>query len=427
MGARRVVVTGLGAISPLGSGVAVNWERFCRGDSGIATIRRFDVSTMDVRIAGEVDPLPRVPEDDEWPELGIQSRFALVAGREAWADAGLDRARVDLGRVGVFVGSGKGLAVVERLTEPSKLARAGGGRSFDFAAWLRKALHTVSRDGRLQERYFQAGTHLARAIGAQGPNWVNITACAAGNHALGEAYCSLLRGDADVIIAGGTHSQIEPMSLAGYSTLGALSDRNDEPEKASRPFDRKRSGFVLGEGSGMLVLEDYDHAVRRGADIRAELVGYGNTADAYRVTDPHPDGMSAELAMRAALRSASLDPAAIGYISAHGTSTSQNDAMESAAIARIFGPRGAAPPVSSIKSMVGHLIAAAGALEAITCVLALRDGVLPPTINYENPDPACDLDYVPNQAREVSISHAMNNSFGFGGQNIVTIFRRSAD
>jgi len=267
-------------------------------------------------------------------------------------------------------------------------------------------------------------TQLARAVDARGPNWVGISACAAGNHAIGEAYRAIEQGAADVILAGGTHSQLEPMSLAGYATLGALSTRNDAPEKASRPFDRGRDGFILGEGAGIVVLESLDHARRRGAHIRAEIVGYANTADAYRVTDPHPEGIGAERSMRLALRDGGLVPSDVDYINAHGTSTSQNDAMESAAIKRIFGPRGDAPPVSSIKSMVGHLIAAAGAVEAIVCVRALEEGLIPPTTNYEEPDPTCDLDYVPNTVRQQTLTHVMNNSFGFGGQNIVTILRR---
>ncbi|MFQ5845843.1 MAG: beta-ketoacyl-[acyl-carrier-protein] synthase family protein [Planctomycetota bacterium] len=227
-----------------------------------------------------------------------------------------------------------------------------------------------------------------------------------------------------MVLAGGTHSQIDLMSLSGYSTLGALSERNEDPERASRPFDRLRDGFVLGEGAGVLVLEGHEHARRRRADIRAEVVGYGNTSDSYRVTDPRPDGSGAEQAMREALRSAGLSPADVQYINAHGTSTHDNDGMETGAIKRIFGPKGEAPPLSSTKSMVGHLIAAAGAVESIFCVRALQEGVIPPTINYEHPDPECDLDYVPNQARETRPACAMNNSFGFGGQNVVTLFRR---
>jgi 3-oxoacyl-[acyl-carrier-protein] synthase II len=421
--ARRVVVTGMGMVTPLGEGVKRNWDAMLRGESGVRRIMRFDVSTMGVQIAGEVVPLPRVPEDDSFPDLGIHSRFALAAAREAWADAGFPDARVDPERVGVFVGSGKGISEIERLTEPTKAAFRGATR--DYATFLRVAMTTISGPRREQEEYYQAGSHVSRAIGARGPSWVCITACAAGNHALGEALCAIRRGDADVILAGGTHSQIDIMSLSGYATLGALSPRNDEPARASRPFDRKRDGFVLGEGGGMLVLEEYEHARRRGALIRAEVVGYGNTADCYRVTDPQPEGERVELAMRLALKSAGLAPGDVGYINAHGTSTPQNDAMESAAIKRIFGPRGEAPPVSSTKSMVGHLIAAAGAVEAIACVKALEEGVLPPTINYEHEDPLCDLDYVPNEPREAPITHAMNNSFGFGGQNIVTILRKA--
>jgi 3-oxoacyl-[acyl-carrier-protein] synthase II len=421
---RRVVVTGIGLITPLGAGADLNWRRMLEGASGVRRITRFDTSTLDVKIAAEVDPLPRLPEDDRWPELGIHARFSLAAGREAWADAGLGSARVPPERVGVYIGSGKGIAEVERLVEGLKAATGRDPRHFDSAAALARFAETFSGTRREQEEYYQAGSHLSAAVGAEGPSWVCITACAAGNHALGEAWCALRRGEADVILAGGVHSQIDLMSVCGYATLGALSTENERPERASRPFDRKRTGFILGEGGGVLVLEELGHAKRRGARIRAELVGYGNTADAYRVTDPHPQGIGAELAMRAALRSARLEPARIGYINAHGTSTTHNDAMETAAIKRIFGPKGDAPPVSSTKSMVGHLIAAAGAVEGVACVRALEEGVLPPTANYENPDPDCDLDYVPNVPREARIEYAMNNSFGFGGQNIVTIFRR---
>jgi 3-oxoacyl-[acyl-carrier-protein] synthase II len=420
---RRVVVTGFGMVTPLGQGAARNWEAMLKGESGVRRIRRFDVTTMGVQIAGEVVPLPRVPEDSSCHGLGIHSRFALAAGREAWADAGLEGARVVPERVGVFLGSGKGISEIERLAEPCRVA-AGPGGAIDYSAFLRALRVHFDASRREQEDYYHAGAHLARAVGARGPNWVCITACAAGNHALGEAFSAIRRGDADVVLAGGSHSQVDIMSLSGYATLGALSPRNDEPHRASRPFDRKRDGFVLGEGGGVLVLEEHDHARRRGARLRAELVGYGNTADCYRVTDPQPSGESAELAMRNALRCARLSPADISYINAHGTSTPQNDAMESAAIKRIFGEKGVAPPVSSTKSMVGHLIAAAGAVEAIACVRSLEEGVIPPTINYENPDPLCDLDYVPNEPREARLAYAMNNSFGFGGQNIVTIFKR---
>ncbi|MHC4971118.1 MAG: beta-ketoacyl-[acyl-carrier-protein] synthase family protein [Planctomycetota bacterium] len=420
---RRVVVTGMGLITSLGTGVARNWDCMLRGESGVRPIQRFDVSTMEVRIASEVAPLPHVPEDDIFPELGIHSRFALVAGRQAWEDAGLAGAGVPAERVGVYLGSGKGIVEPQGLTEPTKAARAQSG-GYNYAEFLGVAVDYVNALGRLEERYYQSGAHLAQAIDARGPNWVCITACAAGNHAIGEAFWALRRGEADVILAGGTHSQIDLMSLSGYATLGALSTRNDEPHRASRPFDRLRDGFILGEGSGVLVLEEYEHARRRGAPIHAEVIGYANTADCYRVTDPHPEGSSAEQAMRNALKNCGLQPGDIDYINAHGTSTAQNDAMESGAIERLFGPKGTAPPVSSTKSVIGHLIAAAGAVEAIACIRALQEGVVPPTANYENPDPACALDYVGGDARPAKLTHAMNNSFGFGGQNIVTVFRR---
>ncbi|MCZ6788094.1 MAG: beta-ketoacyl-[acyl-carrier-protein] synthase family protein [Planctomycetota bacterium] len=422
---RRVVVTGMGVISSLGVGVARNWERMRRGESGVARIRRFDVSGMEVKIASEVYPLPEVPEDADTPHLGIHTRFALVAGREAWSDSGLCGGGADPDRVGVFLGSGKGISELSALVPALKAAMANG--RFDSAAYIRSATKTYAPERKVQELYFHSAAFLARAINGLGPNWVCITACAAGNHGVGEAYEAIRRGEADVILAGGTHSQIDLMSLAGYSTLGALSPRNDEPEKASRPFERHRDGFILGEGCGILVLEDLEHAKKRAADIRAEVIGYGNTADSHRVTDPHPEGYGAEHAMRSALKSARISPGDVDYINAHGTSTHQNDAMETVAIKRIFGERGDAPPVSATKSMIGHLIAAAGAVEGVACVRALQEGVLPPTINYETPDPACDLDYVPNEAREVPIKIAMNSSFGFGGQNIVTIFKKFED
>lgn len=414
------MITGLGAITPLGQGVQLNWDAMRRGESGVRRIRRFDASTLAVSIAGEIEPLPVVPEDDSYAALGIHSRFALVAGREAWSDAGLAAAPPVAERTGVYLGSGKGIVQIWEIAEASIAARESG--EFDVARFLQQGRATF---GPLDEqRYYQPATHLARTIGATGPSWVCISACAAGNHAIGEAYRAIQHDAADVVLAGGTHSQLDAMSLSGYATLGALSSHNETPQLASRPFERGRDGFVLGEGAGVVVLEEYEHARRRGAPIRAEIVGYANTADAYRVTDPRPDGAGAERSMRLALNDAGLVPEQIDYINAHGTSTVQNDAVESAAIKRLFGPRGVAPPVSSVKSMVGHLIAAAGALEAVVCVCALEDATMPPTINYMEPDPACDLDYVPNESRPQPLTHIMNNSFGFGGQNIVTVFRR---
>jgi len=421
---RRVVVTGLGMITSLGRGVKRNWTGMLDGESGVRKIQRFDTTGMDVRIASEVYPLPHVPQDDDTDQFGLHARFAYIAGVDAWADSGLaESGAADPERVGVFLGSGKGVADLPLLTPALKAGYQPG--NFDYGVYMKTLAETYPLERRELECYYQSGTHLATAVDARGPNWICITACAAGNHALGEAFEAIVRGDADVILAGGAHSQIDHMSLAGYGTLGALSDRNDEPHRASRPFDRKRNGFVLGEGGGVLILEELEHAKARGADIRAELVGYGNTADAHRATDPHPEGMCAERAMRQALSRARLDRSEIGYINAHGTSTALNDAMETAAMKRLFGQKGEAPPVSSVKSMLGHLIAAAGAVEAIACVRALQEGVVPPTINYENEDPVCDLDYVPNTARELKgLRYAMNNSFGFGGQNITTIFKK---
>ena len=328
-------------------------------------------------------------------------------------------------RFGVYLGSGEGQHDFPRFV--SLVARCTKNGHVDTAEFTRlgvKELHPV------HEAEQEPGTpsgHLASYFGAKGPNSNCLTACAASSQAIGEAYELIRRGNADMILSGGTHSMIHPFGVTGFILLTALSTRNDEPERASRPFDRDRDGFILGEGAGMLVLEELEHAKKRGARIHGEVIGYGSSADAFRITDSHDEGRGAIACIREALEGAALDPEDVDYINAHGTSTSVNDSIETLAIKRTFGPAAYTVPISSTKSMMGHLIAAAGSVEAIVCLLTIRDGMLPPTINLENPDPECDLDYIPNQARPKTVDVALSNSFGFGGQNITLILRRFFD
>jgi 3-oxoacyl-[acyl-carrier-protein] synthase II len=326
---------------------------------------------------------------------------------------------VDPSRFGVYLGSGEGHQDFDRFTQMVIAGLTDEG--FDIARFTKAGLELLNPIVELEQEPNMPAGHLAGLFNAQGPNANCLTACAASSQAVGEATEMIRRGDVDVMLSGGTHSMIHPFGVTGFNLLTALSTSNDAPEKASRPFDRKRDGFVLGEGAAMVVLEELEHARKRGAPVFGEITGYGSTADAFRITDTHPEGRGATACMKLALADAGLNPSEIGYINAHGTSTSVNDKVETLAIKQAFGEAAPRVPFSSTKSMMGHLIAAAGATELIICLLALRDQVLPPTINYEYPDPECDLDYVPNQARESRFSHAMSNSFGFGGQNITLI------
>ncbi len=423
---RRVVITGVGMVTPLGADRETIWKRMLAGESGVGYTTLFDAANFPTKISAEVRnwDLSDVGENpDDWKYQGRHTRFAVGAAKKAVGDAGLEGARVDPTRFGVYTGSGEGPQDFDRFTE-MMIAGLNGGTTLDIARFTRKGLELLNPIAELEQEPNMPAGHLASLFDAQGPNINCLTACAASSQAIGEAVEIIRRGEADVMLAGGTHTMIHPFGVTGFNLLTALSTRNDEPARASRPFDRDRDGFVLGEGAGMVVLEELELAKARGARIYGEIVGYGSTADAFRITDTHPEGRGAISCMRMALADAALGPDDIDYINAHGTSTSVNDKVESLAIKQVFGEQAYKIPVSSTKSMLGHLIAAAGATELIYCLLAIRDNVLPPTINYETPDPECDLDYIPNVAREKRCDVALSNSFGFGGQNIALICQR---
>ena len=422
---RRVVVTGIGCVTPLGSEIDTIWSRMLAGESGVGYTTRFDASNFPTRISAEVRDwdVSDVGEDpQDWAYQGRHTQFAVGASKKAMADSGLDEARIDPTRFGVYTGSGEGQQDFDRFTQ--MMVAALEGDSLDLGRFTKKGLEILHPISELEQEPNMPAGHLASLFNAQGPNINCLTACAASSQAIGEAVEIIRRGEADVMLSGGTHTMIHPFGVTGFNLLTALSTNNDQPQKASRPFDLNRDGFVLGEGAGMLILEELEHAKARGARIHGEICGYGSTADAFRITDTHPEGRGAISCIRMALKDAEADSDQIDYINAHGTSTTVNDKVESLAIKQVFGQRAYKVPVSSTKSMLGHLIAAAGATELIFCLLALRDNVVPPTINYETPDPECDLDYVPNTSREASCNTVMSNSFGFGGQNITLIARR---
>ncbi len=433
---RRVVVTGMGWITPLGDTIDGVWKRLLAGDSGIAPTTIFDASTFPTTFAAEVKEfdLPGYIGADAarlHADASRNTRFALAASRLAWDNAGLgDGKGLDPTRVGIYLGGGEGPIDFDNFSAAAVVGwskEGNGGRGdLDAVAWVRVAAERLTAVREFEQDPNMAAGHIACLFNAQGPTFNTLTACAASTQAIGEATNLIRRGDCDVVISGGTHSMIHPFGVTGFNRLTALSTRNDSCITASRPFDRTRDGFVLGEGSGILILEDYEHARKRGAAMLCEIVGYGSTADAFRITDIHEDGRGGIAAMRLALAEAGLAPTDINYISAHGTGTEENDKIESLAIRGVFGELAPRVPVSSIKSMMGHLIAAAGAVELITCILAIRDNVLPPTTNYQTPDPNCPLDYVPNKARQAPVRAALSNSFGFGGQNDTLIVTRLA-
>lgn len=422
---RRVVITGIGWVTPLGHDIESAWKRMLAGDSGVAPTTLFDASAFPTSFSAQVRDfeLAKFLGVDAARHEGASrnSRFALAASAQAWRDAGLgDHALLDRTRVGVYLGGGEGPLDFFPFAEAALAGcrnKLGELTPLDTVRWSETALRVLNQTNELEQDPNLAGGHLAVQFRVEGPNVNTLTACAASTQAIGEATRLIQYGDADVMISGGTHSMIHPLGVTGFSRLTALSTRNDSCSTASRPFDRTRDGFVLGEGSGILILEELEHARRRGVRILAEIVGYGSTADAFRITDIHEDGRGAMAAMQRALQSAGMSPKDIDYISAHGTGTEENDKIESLAIRGVFGEDAKKVAISSIKSMVGHLIAAAGAVELITCVLAIRDGAVPPTINYQTPDPNCDLDYVPNAARKIPVRACLSNSFGFGGQN----------
>lgn len=408
---RRVVVTGLGAVTPVGIGVEAFWESLIKGASGIGRITRFDASQHDCQIAGEVrafDPLAYVEKKDV-KKMDLFVHYGLAAGLMAVQDAGLKIDDSNRERIGVFVGTGMGgLPVIEEMHKV--LLERGPSR---ISAFFVPSIITNMVSGQLSMR-----------LGLKGPNSCVSTACATGSHAIGDSFRIIQRGDADVMVAGGSEAVITPLTIGGFAAMKALSTRNHEPEKASRPFDRERDGFVVGEGAGIVVLEALEHALARGARIYAEVKGYGMSADAYHVTAPAPNGEGAVRAMRMALKDANLNPQEIDYINAHATSTPAGDLNESQAIKAVFGEDAYRLAVSSIKSMTGHLLGAAGGIEVVATVLTILRGVIPPTINYEYPDPDCDLDYVPNKSREADVRIAISNSFGFGGTNATLVFKR---
>ena len=407
---KRVVITGLGAITPVGNDVPAMWAALLAGTSGVGPITSFDAAAFDSRIAAEVkgfDPSRYLnPKEIKRTERFVQ--FAIAASRQAVADAGITVDKEDPFRCGVIIGSGIGsIHLVEQ--QHSVLLARGPKKLTPF---LIPMLICNMAPG-----------HAAMDLGFKGPNFCTTTACASGAHGVGEAFRILQRGHADVMVAGGTESCITPVAVGGFCALMALSRRNDAPAKASRPFDQQRDGFVIGEGAGVMVLEELEHAKKRGAKIYGEMVGYGATADAYHMTAPDPEGTGAAKAMALALEDAALRPEPVPYINAHGTSTELNDKIETLAIKKTFGAAAKTVAVSSTKSMTGHLIGAAGGVEAVISVLAIKEGVMPPTINYEHPDPACDLDYVPNQARKARVEAALSNSLGFGGHNATVVFK----
>ena len=423
---RRVVVTGMGCVTPLGVRADQLWKNLVAGASGVGYTTNFDASRFPTKISAEIRDWSVADEgltDPMWSRIHRHTRFASGAALQAMRDAGLpDGLPSDPTRLGVYLGSGEGKQ--DFMAFMRMMALALNGENFDVASFTKSGFELLQPLNEVEQDPNMPAAHVASLFDAQGPNLNCLTACAASSQAIGEAVELVRRGEADVMLSGGTHSMIHPFGITGFNLLTALSTRNDEPTRASRPFDNDRDGFVIGEGSAMVVLEELEHARRRGATIHGEILGYGSTADAYRITDTHPEGRGAAACISLALADAGLAPADIDYINAHGTSTSVNDRVETLAIKKVFGERAYATPVSSTKSMMGHLIAAAGATELIVCMLAIRDGVLPPTINYETPDPECDLDYVPNRAREATCDVALSNSFGFGGQNISLIVGR---
>jgi 3-oxoacyl-[acyl-carrier-protein] synthase II len=424
---RRVVVTGTGAVSPLGNNVKDTWLRVTQGKSGVGPITLFDASTFSTRIAGEVKGFPFEKWLERNPPLTSAMRstfFALHAAAEAYKDAMLKPFSVDSRRFGLYFGAGDSGNDFDPFVKTLLASFSESGELVDKGKYLHHAKENMSALKELETQPFMTVTHLTRLFDIRGPVSNCLTACAASSQAIGEAYEWIKRGDADVMMTGGSHSMIYPLGVAGFSLLTALSTHNAEPEKASRPFDKNRDGFVIAEGAGVLILEELSHAQKRKAHIYGEVVGYGSTADSYRLTDMDPEVRGAAEAIRIAMAKAGVGPENIDYINAHGTSTAVNDSLETMAIKKVMGEYAKKIPVSSTKSMLGHMIAATGAVEAIFCLLAMRDAIIPPTINYEEPDPECDLDYVPNTARRSDVTIALSNSFGFGGQNICLALRK---
>jgi 3-oxoacyl-[acyl-carrier-protein] synthase II len=437
---KRVVITGMGWVTPLGHEIDTVWQRLLRGDVAVGRVTKFDASTFATNFAAQVkdfDFTKLFPGAPRHASAGDSTKFALVAGLAAWKQAGLDTYRnFDASRMGIYMGSGEGPMDIEAFAHACLESWQAETRTVDDGKWIRTALDGMDALTELEQEPNMTLAHMADAFGIQGPAFNCMTACAASTQAIGEAFEIIRRGDADMMFAGGSHTMIHPLGMTGFIRLTAMSQRRDAYLTAARPFDQTRDGFVMGEGSGMLVLECYDHAIARGATPLAEIAGYGSSADAFRITDIQSDGKGAIAAMSQACRQAGISPTEVGddgrpqvqYISAHGTGTQENDRIETRAVKTLFGDLAPRVPFSSVKSMLGHLIQAAGAVELITCVQAIRTGHLPPTMNLQHPDPQCDLDYVANASRNVTdaggVNVCLSNSFGFGGQNDTLCVRR---
>ncbi|MEX2671354.1 MAG: beta-ketoacyl-[acyl-carrier-protein] synthase family protein [Phycisphaeraceae bacterium] len=425
---QRVVITGMGWVTPLGHDIETVWRRLQAGESGVGQTSHFDATTFPTSFCAEVkdyDYTKYVKHAHYHRNAGMNTRFALGAARQAWEMAGLDDyAELDRDRVGTYLGSGEGTLDFVNYAAAALAGWDPEKKKINGSKWVEAAKQRFDKWGEIEQESNMTLSHVATELGVSGPGYNCLTACAASTQAIGEATEILRCGDADVMVSGGAHSMIHPLGITGFNRLTALSNRNDTPTTASRPFNRTRDGFVIGEGSGMVVLETLEHARARGATIIAEIIGYGSSADAFRITDMHPEGRGPMASMRRALDEAQLTPADIHYISAHGTGTKENDSIETKAVTTVFAEHAKQVPISSIKSMMGHLIAAAGAVEMIVCALAIRDHVVPPTINLDEPDPDLDLDYVPNKSRQVRVDVALSNSFGFGGQNDTLVIRR---
>lgn len=444
MAQRRIVITGMGWVTPLGTSLDGVWSRLLKGESGIGKVTHFDASTFVTSFAAQAPAISLadyIQDPAPFANAAANSRYALAAASMAIAQAGLSpgltrTSAVKPHRAGMYLGSGEGQHDFDVYSAVQSAGWNESTRTSDSATWARTAYERIHPRREHEQEPNVALSHLAHAFGFRGPAYNCMTACAASTQALGEAYELLKRGDADLMIAGGAHSMIHPLGMTGFIRLTAMSKRSDSPETAARPFDKTRDGFVMGEGAGMLVLEDLAHARARGATPLAEIVGFGSSADAFRITDIQPDGKGAQAAMNQALREAGIDPREPGpdgrpgvhYISAHGTGTQENDSIETAAVRAVFGELAPKVPFSSVKSMLGHLIQAAGAVELITCVMAIKSGIVPPTMNLQTPDPRCDLDYVPNKARDLNpqggVEICLSNSFGFGGQNDTVAVRK---
>lgn len=434
----RVVITGMGWVTPLGHDLESVWSRLMDADSGMAPVTRFDAATFPTSFAAEVrdyDVSKYVDDPAVHEHAGLNVQFALGAARQAWTQAGLEAGAFDPLRAGMYLGAGEGVLDFDNYAASNIAGWDGDQRRVDGVRWVAEALERMDSWREIEQEPNMPLAHLGREFGLRGPAFNCLTACAASTQAIGEATDILRRGDADLMLSGGTHTMIHPLGVTGFNRLTALSQHDGDPTEASRPFDRTRGGFVMGEGSGMVVLETLEHARKRGATPIVEVLGYGSSCDAYRITDIQPDGRGAAAAMNQALGEAGIDPHArdadgrpgVQYISAHGTGTKENDSIETRAVKAVFGDLAPDIPMSSIKSMMGHLIAAAGAVELITSALAIQHGRIPPTRNLHHPDPDLDLDYVPNEARATVVDTALSNNFGFGGQNDTLVISRMTE